>query len=310
MVQTSVMRAGLLGIAILSIGVCFSIPSFASAAEGITVQTLQVIPPKGTGCPALTVSSVRPYVYDNELHSFDVTIADPSYVAVLGSIGNTGIPFNHMTRRVEGGQLRIHVDVQSTPIYGSLPISLTLLSAKPGQPVCASLISFSVLGGATNGTSTGGTDDIQTPASGGSTSSGGANAGGSGQGSTEETPAPLPTATNATGSAATSSAAALVCSVSGAFQLWFVLIVLLVVVSVIVALRKEPLTVRHSALPGAIIGAALILLLAFWYFVPSCRSSGWVPVILILVAAIALVYAYFDRTSQTTILLLGEKKDK
>ena len=121
-----------------------ALPTRASALE-VASQTAQVLPVGGNSCAPVSVANFTPYVYDGALHSFDFTISDPSYVALMGSVGNTSIPFSLMTRRVDAsGVLRVHVDIGTTPIRGTLPIKVTLLSSRTGSPVCLTVASMSL----------------------------------------------------------------------------------------------------------------------------------------------------------------------
>src|SRR3989338_9088495 len=127
------------GVGIVATSVVF--PSHVSAAE-VSVQTAQLLPPGSNTCAPLAASGFTPYVYDNALHAFELTLQDSSYVAVVGTVGNTNIPLNQMGRRIDAsGALRVHVDLPTTPIGRTLPITITFLSAKgPGLPVCVSVV--------------------------------------------------------------------------------------------------------------------------------------------------------------------------
>jgi hypothetical protein len=279
----------------LAIGLAFiglSAPSFASAAS-ISVQTATIIPVSGASCAPLAVQSVTPYIFDSELHSFDVTIADPQYVSILATVGDTGIPFNQMTRTMSAdGLLRIHVDIQATPIYGSLPITLTLISAQTGQPVCVSTVAFSVLG------------DAAAPASRPTTST---------TSGTSSTPTVVATSTTEVPVAVVAGSVTgiplaermqRICTGNGSLELWFLLITLYLVGTAVVALSDPSLTKRSMALPGALIGIPFVLLAAFWYFTPICRGAWWVPAILLLIAGAGAILAYRDRRPVATLLQL------
>ena len=73
--------------------VLLATPGFAAAGSA-SVLTQQVIPPGGNSCAPLFVKAITPYIYDGELHSFDVVLSDASYVSVLGAAGDVSIPFN------------------------------------------------------------------------------------------------------------------------------------------------------------------------------------------------------------------------
>ena len=123
-------------------------PSFA-AAQTVSIQTKQILPPGGASCPVISVTNVQPYIYGGVLESFDVTISDTSngYVGVLSSVGNTPIPLGQISRWAGSPTgLRVHVDTPDTSVGSGLPVSLTLLSSLPNQPTCITSMSFDVSG--------------------------------------------------------------------------------------------------------------------------------------------------------------------
>ena len=130
----------------------FSFLAFAApiSAHAQTAQTVQVVPPGPNTCGPIPVTGFTTYVYDGALNSFEFSIPDSTYVALTGSVGNTAIPFQFMTRRVDAsGILRVHVDIPSIPVKGTLPITVTLLGTHGGgQPVCAAIVSLTVGSGA------------------------------------------------------------------------------------------------------------------------------------------------------------------
>lgn len=293
-----------------------AMPTFASAGTA-SVLTQQVLPPGSNTCAPLFVQSVTPYIYDGELQSFDIVISDPSYVAVIGAAGDVGIPFNYMTRRMNpDGSLRIHADT-TVAVNGKLPVTVTMLSALPGKPVCLTTVSFTTdLAGnietsnpiavpTTPVVDNGGVDY-----SNGSTGSGtvtGAHTGS--KGSTGKPVIGSTTSTSTTGTSTIGSVVSNMCSKNGAYQLWFILLAIFFVIAAFVGLSEPALALRHGALPAVLIGVPLVLLLLFWQFAPDCRLSYFIPVILLVAAAIGIYSAY--RTSPVVapvISLPAEKK--
>lgn len=278
------------------------IPATA-AADTANVATAQVLPPGGTSCPTMQVLGVTPYVQNGQLQSFDVVIADPTYVALLAKVGESSIPFNYMSRWNAGnGALKIHVDVQSTPVRGSLPVSLTLISSPAGHATCLSVVSFTVL--ASGATTNGGTP---TPSS--------------GSHPVTAKPATVPTkqpATPAGTSTASSGSPVLsstvqrnleqACAASGAFQLWFVLLALFAVIVTITGIAQPPLAERSPALPLATILVPLVLLVAFWYFAPLCRAASWIPIVLVIAAILGLLAAFRHREQVAKVIQLPPPK--
>ncbi len=296
-------------------------PTPAAAAEAYAVQTRQLLPIGQTNaCPQLQVRDVVTYVTEGDLGAFEVSIRDLSYVSIIGAAGDEFIPFNHMNRRIESdGDLRIHVDTMAQ-VNGGLPVTLTLLSAA-NNVTCMSVISFTVQNNGTTAPSEGGATPTPTtpPPShtgGGSTgsnggeSTGGTN-GGSMSGGGKPAGAGTSTATtSATSTVATSSVMTTLkdkigsCSTEGSYRLWFILLALFFVLLGFIALGRPSISHRHWTIPGATILAALILLLLFWYFAPTCRASSWMPVILLLSAAAGLYAVYRNDPYVTNVIQL------
>ncbi len=288
-------------------------PTFAAAGTA-SVLTKQVLP-QGNACAPLFVTSVTPYIQDGELDSFDIVISDPSYVGVIGAAGDVSIPFNYMSRRFEpNGALRYHVDT-TAQINGKLPVTVTLLSALPGAPVCLAQVSFTTdaqgnieasapisvptlpidNGGVS--TSTGSTSGT------GTTHSGGSHSGGSTTGTAAH---PIVGTTSSTSTIG--QAIANMCSKNGAYQLWFILLAIFFVIAAFVGLSEPALALRHGALPAVLIGVPLVLLLLFWHFATDCRLSYFIPVILLVAAAIGLYSAYRTSPVPAPVMLQAEKK--
>src|SRR3989344_6888889 len=130
----------LLAVIVVGVGIVAAstvFPRYTFAAE-VSVQTAQLLPPGTNTCTPLAASGFTPYVYDNALHAFEFTLQDSSYVAVIGTVGNTNIPLNQMRRQVDAtGALRIHVDVARNPIPRALPRTGTfVLAERAAPPVC------------------------------------------------------------------------------------------------------------------------------------------------------------------------------
>ncbi len=291
-------------------------PAFAAAGSA-SVLTKQVVPVGGNSCAPLFVKAVTPYIYDGELHSFDIVLSDASYVAILGAAGEASIPFNYMSRRFDAdGSLRIHADT-TVVINGTVPVTVTLLSALPGAPVCLSTVSFT--------TDTQGNIETSNPISvptspidtgepgiDSSTGSGsGVTQGGGSQTGSTGSSKPTPAVGTTSGTSTTIGAiVANMCTKNGAYQLWFILLAVFFVIAAFVGLSEPALALRHGALPAVLIGVPLIGLLLFWYYATGCRLSYFIPVILLVAAAIGLYSAY--RTGpvmRPMIELPAEKKN-
>src|SRR4051812_33605903 len=93
----------------------FAVLPASTHADSLSTQTQQLIPPGMNTCQVVMASAFTPYIYNNELDSFEFTVPDSSYVALVGSAGNTPISFQYMSRRIDPatGAVRIHVDINS-----------------------------------------------------------------------------------------------------------------------------------------------------------------------------------------------------
>lgn len=285
-----------------------SIPSTALADE-IRTQTIQVLPPGGTTCAPVSAMSFTPYIYDGALHSFDFTMPDASYVALIGTVGEQSVPFHHMTRRIDAaGMLRVHVDINSVPLTGTLPITVTLLSAKgSGQPVCAAVVNILVGSGPIQQP---GTPAPSAPAT-NVPSSGSTNEPTDSETVPVPTP-PTPTVPTPTATTATSSGLGTLCSTqSSAIGLWIILLVFYAVLVAALLWANWPTSwawVRTPEWLTAGMLVPLILLLAFWYAVASCRGAWWLPVVAVAIAIVGLFTAFWNHPRVQQLLLPEQKK--
>ncbi len=283
-----------------------AVPAKASALD-ITSQTAQILPLGGNTCAPIQISNFTPYIYDNALDSFEFTVSDPSYVAITGSVGNTSIPLNLMTRFTDpSGGVRYHVDINSTPLTGTVPVTITLLSARTGQPVCASVIGTKLGSGPIVGSTF--TPVKSTPAP-------------------SKTPASTTSAKSATtsaggavsawagavnpGSVVQSPLKGICASPESAYRLWLILLVLYALGVGGLLWLEFPLSWTWAQTPervATIILAALILLLGFWYLSVGCRAALWMPLVAFLIAILGLLAAFWNHPRMTHLLLIEDKK--
>lgn len=287
---------------LLAVGTLF--PTDTYAAE-VVVRTTQVVPPGSNTCAPLPVSGFTPYVYDNAAHSFEFYVPDSSYVAIAGTVGTANIPFNQMTRRVDAaGMLRIHVDTATMPSGNGLPVSVTMLSAKAGQPVCMVTVSTSIEGG-------GAAVTPSAPTSGGSTGAGTGSSGSQGASQSGGKPSNVSTGTSSATSAppvvgGTGIAGGPACASSAsATNLWVVLLVLYALVAGIAASGQlQIITDYKLEWTAAAIVVPFLLLFGIWFFVPTCRTGLWAPVVAILIALGGLAAAYWNIRKPVNVISL------
>lgn len=310
-----------LGVLIVAVG---SLPGNASAAE-VSSQTQQILPFGPNQCGQLPVTGFTPYVYDGALHSFDFVYPDASYVTIVGSVGNTSVPLNFMTRSIDSvGAVRMHIDIPTTPVAGGLPIRITLLSSHGvGQPICAATVSMTVSVPATAPAAAPTTSVSPTPPT---------------EAAHTSSEAPQFTAASATEtdsidnttpevgekSAATTGTALVsvtknlfdtVCaSTSSVYSLWVTLLILYVLLVGALLWSKWPASwafIRSTEwrLTGTLL--PLALLLALWYFSPACRGAGWLPLIAMLTAGFgAFMILRPQPPHSVQLLLIDETKKK
>lgn len=296
----------LLWIILVSVGIIASatvFPSKASAAE-LLAQTAPLLPAgPQNACAPLTASGFTPYIYNNALHSFELTLNDSSYVAISATVGNTQVPFYQMSRHFSApGSIRIHADLNTTPLRGALPITVTLLSAKgPGQPVCVSVVgtvlgegSFASLPMPKPTPPSPAPVPTPTPSS----------------AKPAPTPTPSPTSapstttktkeTKTTSTAAMGSVLKDICSPTNAPKLWIVLLVIyaVLVAGAVFGQQHLPAFMRSQESTAAAIVIPFLFLFALWYFAESCRISAWAPAIATIIALAGLAVAFWDRTPQ------------
>lgn len=294
----------------------FPVKAFALDAA---TQTSQVLPAGGNNCPAVSATNFTPYIYEGGLHSFEFTVSDASYVALAGSAGNTPISFNLVTRKTDpSGMLRLHVDIETTPISGTLPLKVTLLSARAGSPVCMTVVSVGVSSaGLAPVQNISSVNTIPRTVTAAPTTSG-----------SSATPAPKPststdpvptskqvlTTSMPDGSAVGTAKVAfgkMCSSETSAYRLWLILLVLYILTVGAILWAEFPVSATWARTPervATITLVLLLLLLTFWYFSISCRAALWMPLMAFLVAVLGLLAAFWNHPRVTQMLLIQETK--
>lgn len=298
----------------------FLIPSSASALE-VQSKTAQLLPPNGSNCAPVQVANFTPYVYSEGMDSFEFTVADPSYVAVSASVGNDSIPFHYITRWPDAsGGVRIHVDTYSTPLDGSVPVIVTLMSARTGSPVCALVVAVNL--GANTPTITTTASTTSTPTASAPTSRVAPTTHATVPTVTRTTShtspssaAPANTSSSNTASATTASAvqnpiAGLCAAAASAYRLWLILLIAYALLVGGLLWLEFPLSWTWAKTPervAMVILGALVLLLAFWYLSASCRAALWMPLLAFLIAVLGLLAAFWNHPKVSELLLLEQK---
>lgn len=259
-------------------------------------------------------------MYDGALHSFEFTVTDPSYVAIASSVGNTQVPINFITRRIDASGVRVHVDIYSTSVSGTMPVTMTLLSSRPGGPTCISVVATTVTGPAT---ATSAAAPVTQPYAVQPTHP------------TTPTvsaiPAPKvqakaqPVAPNAFSWKAKAPSSTVIsgsmqnilknlCSSdAGAYRTWLILLVLYALVVGGLLWLEFPMSWAWAKTPervATLILVALVLLLGFWYLVASCRAALWMPLLAFVIAVLGLLAAFWNHPRVTELLLLEQKTQK
>lgn len=293
---------------LMSMFILFGVAVFSPVQASASTQAIvrQVLPSNAQTCPAFGASDVRAYVYDGNLHSFDITITDPSYVAVAGKVGKTPFPWRQVSRwNQSNGMVRLHVDVPQTPIASAVPITITLISAHPGGKPITCVVTITAprvtvilpTRVTTSGQGTGAS--IHPPQQ-------------------QVTPIVKPSAIpvsaneNALRSVTVLSSIGTMCNVPhGPTRLWSVLIVLYALFVGLLVMRKDSFLKDKGSWNTVLIVGMFLVLAAFWLFVATCRTSVWAPILITLIACagmLGLVYGG-DDTEGMPLLLKGSSDD-
>lgn len=294
----------------VAVATAFSLTPTSASAASVNVITKPVIPQAGV-CVQPVASAFKAYVYEGNVHSFDIEISDPTYVAVAGSIGEQGIPFIQMNRRITStGALRIHADVSSTP--ANQLIYVTLLSAKQGGPICVTQIAIhtdiaqQVLETiAYSGGSTAGSYTAPKKVSSAAYTADTSNKEKGGEGADVGAASATASAISAIKDTVKQNACG---AKSGTSRLWFIFLVLYVLALGAIALSRPPAT--HPYPVAWLISAILIplfLLLAFWYVLSVCGVSKWVPILALIVGLAGIAIALRGSEKDTGLAFLAEK---
>ena len=290
-------RSFFLAVLLVFAGVISVAPQYTFASTSVAVR--QVLPQNAQTCPALGVGDIHPYIYDGALHSFDISITDPSYVAISGEVDGTLVSLRQISRwRRADGTLRLHIDVPTTPLRRVVPISITLLSARPGGKAitCLAVISTSF-------------PPVPVPAVPIPIGKG-------------ETPPqagrPTPTSAQTTKDASSSTAHVVTATnvlggtcgtPSGPVRLWTVLLVLYAMFATFLVLQKDKWLRMTREWDAVLIVGVFVALLLFWYLATSCRTSSWAPVVATLIACAGLMALMRgdDEKEKEVLLLKGPR---
>lgn len=306
----SIASAGIVAVLLLVIDL---ISPAHAAAQATTIRTSQLLPPGETSCQQLSIVALQPHIYDGMLESFDVTVSDTdrAYVGVFATVNGSELPLNMITRWAgDTGSLRLHVDTPDTPISGSVPVTLTLLGSLPSHATCIARISFDIdiSNNVISTPSAPSTVSAAKPSHAVTVKPNAEHHSTAQKAHTDIVAASSSSALVGAGIAAESISrgiGSLCASPTNAYELWFVLLALYIVLVAVVILM-EPWFLRESAITStAAILVPLIVLLAFWYFSENCRAASWIPVGSCIIAIIGLFLAF--REYETTPLLTGVK---
>lgn len=304
-----------LSVTILCVSSVVIFPSKTSALE-VSSRTQQLLPlGGGNACAQLPVTSFTPYIYDGALHSFEFTVHDASYVAIFGSVGDSSLSFNKLTRRVDAsGSVRIHADIETTPIRGTLPLQVTLLSARTGQPVCLGIVSMSVGSGLVQPPPIIApiTPRPAVPAKSPVTTPDAPEVVSSSSSPSESTATSAPSVTPVVNTIQ-SKLSDLCASEASAYRLWLILLVLFALIVGVTLWAEFPMSMPWARTPeriATIILVLLLLLLGFWYLSAACRAALWMPLVAFLIATLGLLAAFWNHPRVTQLLLIKDSSSK
>jgi len=272
-----------------------------------TLLPVQILPPAtGKACGPVIVPDIQAHVYGGSLDSFDVTISDPSYVAVSTIVANKAIGFNYITRWLNpDGTLKMHVDLQPMQMTKDVPIQITFVSVHPdqsGSPVtCLFRIPASIpspvhLAGQGTGIS------------GQTTPPGHISSPGQGSGNTSSNGSSTATSSNSPGVETAVNSLGNLCTNGGATRLWVVLLVLFAIFCIILCAQKFEINSSVRDWNIGLILAVFVALLIFWYVSSACRTGAWAPALATFITIVGLLYTMLKGDDAQEILLLKDGK--
>jgi len=262
------------------------------------------------------VSAIRPYIYDGNLHSFDITVRDNSNVVITGIAGTEAIPFEALSRWGTGvpGEIRMHVDVDTTSLVRALPVTVTMISTKgQGSPICISNVQFVLpsqkpipepqapaLPNPVSYTPTISVipkNEIPSAPSTGKTPTSKSD---SREGEVAQKPPPGVSVTSAL-----TQSLKRACETQRSSQtIWGLLLLGYALFAAYIALIKPGFLARSLEGLAAAIVLPFIALVGFWYFAEHCRGAEWVQLLTPAIALIALVVAFWEEEKAQTLPLL------
>lgn len=276
------------------------IPAAVAADTAIntppSVNAEQIL--SGNAPCAVPSVSVTPYIYSGVMDSFDVNVSDPTYVSLAGKVGNFNIPLQLMTRRMNSnGSVRIHIDIPSTPIAGSVPVSITMLSAQQG--ICAATVSFAVQGPAPILA-----PPATIPVMPEQTSEPTSSPTSAPQGFATTTLPAVTSSIVAGPFSSISGSISRICEVNqGSYELWLTLLAAYFVFVVATVFSNMPALRESNTLSTTAILVPFLALFLLWYAMPECRAASWTGVIAALIAIGGLVALYRGEVAENMKLL-------
>lgn len=310
-------------IAFISSFVLTALFAFIPSAQADTiVRVAQVLPPNGQACPVLGATDVTPYIYDGELHSFDISITDSAYVAVSAQVGGVGVPFSQVSRWFNGQTgVKLHVDIQPTPLTADLPITVTLVAPHAGTQGVTCVATLGAIVPAVHPART-----VPEPV--------GQDGGVPSQHSPAYVPPqypwshisyqnnasakPVPTHPAATATAATSGASVVTAThalgnacttVGGPARVWVILLVLYAIFTWLLASRMVMAGKESRDWNVALVVAGFLALLFFWYISAACRTGSWAPILATIIACAGLIaLTQSSAGGEGGVLLLNKQK--
>lgn len=298
-------RTSLLFISIaLFIGV-YSIP-VAAQAQVATVS-----------CGAPTISNFTPYVYNGNLESFDYYVEDTtgkSYLPLSTTINGQAVDLNYVSvwHNVGPNKIKVHVDVPDALVIGNQAIiGVGILQITQGPPpVCPTQAVFHVnLPGANNvpvspGTTVGTTPIPTTPTI---------------PPTTVITPTTPTTPTTTPATTTTPSPEEGRCR---ELPVWWIiaLAVLDILVTAVLLISMSYIAKSNGRLTAAVL-VPPALFIALWYFINTCLTNIWFPILAVILGIIVLIASgtpdsfetirirtmrFFGRRTETVQMKLSE----
>jgi hypothetical protein len=266
-------------------------------------------------CNAPMIGDFTPHIYNGHLDSFDYYVSDPSgtaYLPLSTIVAGKAVDLNYVSiwHNAGANRVMVHVDVPDElylPADVSIRISTLQVTQGP-PPICISQATFHV-----------NLPSFYTPSSIGTASAPVHNNPGTVSSNpttvnTHPNPSTNPNAVSSTSTGSTSPIFSTDTGQCKSINVWWLILFALLDMAISATLVLTMSFIAHSN--GRLIATVLIppaLFIAMWYFIDTCHSDIWFPILSVILAIIMLTASgspeYFEVHRRKIIRFFGYEKN-